>query len=187
MGLRELKKQRTRKAISDMATQLFLERGYYNVTTAEIAELAEVSVPTLFKYFPSKESLVFDEDSEMENWLIEVVLRRKKSQSILDALLEAGTKKIDETPKEHKDNFKVFMNFIEKTPELNLYAKYMWMRHEQALAEVIRKEAKNKISKIETEVIARFVLDAFHRSIGAPNSKAVLRAMFKILRDGWTE
>lgn len=185
MGLRELKKQRTRKAISDMATQLFLERGYNNVTTAEIAELAEVSVPTLFKYFPNKESLVFDEDSEMESWLINVVLNRRKNQSILDALLQGAIEKMDETPKDHKENYKVFMNFIEGTPELSLYSKQMWIRHEQALAAVIKKEEKNKISKYEAEAIARFVLDAYYRAMGAANSKAVLKSLFHLLEKGW--
>jgi AcrR family transcriptional regulator len=187
MGLRELKKERTRKAISDLATILFLERGYHEVTTAEIAKLAEVSVPTLFKYFPTKESLVFDEDFEMEQWIVDVVLNRKKNQSILDALLNAGLEKFDKTPVEHKKNFKRFMNFIEKTPELSLYAKQMWTRHEKALAKVMRKESKNKISEIESESIAHFVLDSYHRAMGTSNSKAALKELFQILEKGWKE
>ncbi len=187
MGLRELKKERTRKAISDLATQLFIDRGYNEVTTAEIAELAEVSVPTLFKYFPTKESLVFDEDSEMENSLIESVLNRKKNQSILDALLEAGIQNVDSIPATHKNGYKKFMKLVEGTSELSLYAKQMWMRHEMALAGVIRKESKGKVSKIESEVIARFVLDSYHRAMGEANPKAALKLMFKILKDGWIE
>ena len=187
MGLRELKKQRTRKAISDLATQLFLDRGYNNVTTAEIAELAEVSVPTLFKYFPTKESLVFDEDSEMEGFLVDAVINRKKGQTILDALMNAGVKNIEEIPADHKLNFKKFITFIDRTPELSLYAQQMWMRHEKALAVAIRKELKNKVSVIEAESVARFVLDAFHRSLGEVDSIAALKAMFKILKNGWKE
>lgn len=187
MGLRELKKQRTRKAISDLATQLFLDRGYNSVTTAEIAELAEVSVPTLFKYFPTKESLVFDEDSEMESWLVEIVKNRKKNHSVLETLLNAGIEKIEAIPKDHKSNYTKFMNFVERTPELSLYAQQMWMRHEKALAQVIRKEVKGKMGLLESEVIARFILDSFHRSIGESNSKAALKAMFKILQKGWIE
>ncbi len=185
MGLRELKKQRTRKAISDLATQLFVDRGYDNVTTAEIAELSEVSVPTLFKYFPTKESLVFDEDSEMENLLIESVVNRKKGQSILDALLETGLKEIDNIPAGHKDGYKKFMDLIERTPALSIYAKQMWMRHEKSLSETIRKEAKVKLSKLESDSIAHFVLDSFHRAHGEANAKAALKSLFKLIRDGW--
>lgn len=187
MGLRELKKKKTRKAISDMATRLFIERGYSNVTTAEIAERAEVSLPTLFNYFPTKESLVFDEDAESEQQLVEAVINRKKGQTILAALLEAGFKFIDEIPNDHKKNFQKFMKLIETTPELNLYSKQMWMRHEKALGAAIKKESKKKISSLEAEAIARFVLDAYHRSLGSANSKASLKALFEILNHGCKE
>lgn len=187
MGLRELKKKRTRKAISDMATLLFIERGYNEVTTAEIAELCEVSVPTLFKYFPTKEALVFDEDTEREEGLIHTVTNRKKGQTIIDALLEAGLKEFDEFNSAHKNRITDFMNLIENTPELSLYAKQMWMRHEKSLAAVIRKETKNKVSKLEAESVAHFVLDSYHRSLASSNPKTSLKILFKILKDGWSE
>jgi AcrR family transcriptional regulator len=187
MGLREAKKQKTRKAISDMATELFIERGYHNVTTAEIANLAEVSVPTLFKYFPTKESLVFDEDSEREQDLVNIVVNRKKSQTILNALLEAGLKEIHEINKIHPKQAKAFLKMVDETPELNLYAQQMWMRHERTLAHVIKKEAKKKMSQLEAEAIARFVLDSYHRAIRVANSKATLKALFGILENGWKE
>jgi AcrR family transcriptional regulator len=184
LGLRELKKKQTRKAISDMATKLFIERGYHEVTTAEIARRAEVSVPTLFNYFPTKESLVFDEDSEMEDELVNTVLHRKKGQSILDALLEAGLKNID-SHKADRKLFKTFMALIERTPELSLYAKQMWLRHEKALAKAIQKEVKSRMSTLEAEAIARFVLDSCHRSLGETHPKASLQALFAILKQGW--
>jgi AcrR family transcriptional regulator len=187
MGLREAKKQKTRKAISDLATRLFIKRGYNNVTTAEIAELAEVSVPTLFKYFPTKESLVFDEDSEREEDLVNIVINRKKDQSILDALLEAGLRELNEMTKIHPKEAQAFMKMVDETPELSSYAQQMWMRHEKTLASVIKKEAKKKMSTLEAEAIARFVLDSYHRSIRVSNSKATLKALFRILKDGWGE
>lgn len=187
MGLREQKKKKTRKAISDMATRLFIDRGYHEVTIAEIAERAEVSVPTLFNYFPTKESLVFDEDFETEKDLVATVVHRKKGQTILNALLEAGFKYIDDIPSENKKNFSVFTNLVESTPELNLYSKQMWMRHEKALGSAIRKEAKKKLSPLEAEAIAHFVLDSYHRALGATNSKVALRSLFEILSRGWQD
>ena len=49
-GLRERKKRQTRQHISDMATGLFLERGFDAVTIAEIAGAADVSVNTVYNY-----------------------------------------------------------------------------------------------------------------------------------------
>ncbi|SEN66258.1 TetR family transcriptional regulator [Nonomuraea pusilla] len=58
IGLRERKKARTRETILREAFRLFRERGY-NVTTVEqIAEAAEISPATFFRYFPTKEDLV---------------------------------------------------------------------------------------------------------------------------------
>src|SRR3954462_11582533 len=56
-GLRERKKRQTRQYISDVATGLFLERGFDAVTVAEIADAADVSVNTVYNYFPAKEGL----------------------------------------------------------------------------------------------------------------------------------
>ncbi|GAA1607367.1 MULTISPECIES: TetR/AcrR family transcriptional regulator [Kribbella] len=61
LGRRERKKQQTRQAISDVATGLFLERGFDAVTVAEVARAADVAVQTVFNHFPAKEDLFFDE------------------------------------------------------------------------------------------------------------------------------
>jgi AcrR family transcriptional regulator len=57
-GLRQLHKQRTRAAISQAAITLFLEHGFDAVPVSDVAAAAEVSKPTLFKYFATKEDLV---------------------------------------------------------------------------------------------------------------------------------
>jgi AcrR family transcriptional regulator len=58
-GLRERKKQRTRRQIVDAAFELFAERGYQATTIADIAGAAEIAPRTFFAYFPSKEAVVF--------------------------------------------------------------------------------------------------------------------------------
>jgi AcrR family transcriptional regulator len=60
-GLRERKKRLTRQRISDVATAMFVARGYDNVKVSEIAEKVGVSEKTIYNYFPTKESLVYDD------------------------------------------------------------------------------------------------------------------------------
>ncbi|MGN9763188.1 TetR/AcrR family transcriptional regulator [Streptomyces sp. SD31] len=57
-GLRERKKQRMYETVSETAIRLFLEKGFDAVSVAEVAAAAEISKPTLFRYFPAKEDLV---------------------------------------------------------------------------------------------------------------------------------
>ncbi|MFZ6755628.1 TetR/AcrR family transcriptional regulator [Undibacterium sp. Ji50W] len=186
MGLRELKKAKTRKMISDLATRLFMEKGYDEVTTAEIARLAEVSVPTLFKYFPTKETLVFDEEAEREARLIAAVTDRKEGVSILDALLQhfSSYMAFDTYKKKEVDAFR---KMVYSTPDLHAYAKQIWMRYEKSLAVALQQETKNKLEKAEAEALAHFILDAFHRSKNADNPKASLHTLFNMMKNGWKE
>src|SRR5215475_5880055 len=86
MGRRERKKAATRQAIADAALRLFLERGYDEVGIREIADAADVSTTTLFKHFPGKEALVFDQDRNREAVLVAAVRERAAGQSVVDAL-----------------------------------------------------------------------------------------------------
>lgn len=63
-GLRDRKKLATRQAISNVATSLFVERGFEAVSVADVADAAQVSRKTVFNYFPRKEDLVFDREDE---------------------------------------------------------------------------------------------------------------------------
>src|ERR1700722_8751217 len=86
MGLRETKKAKTRQLISDVARDLFIAKGYAAVTVADIADKAEVAVATLFNYFPTKESIIFDLEDEIDSDLTATIRDRQKGQSILDAI-----------------------------------------------------------------------------------------------------
>ncbi|MFI6339719.1 TetR/AcrR family transcriptional regulator [Streptomyces sp. NPDC050535] len=70
LGLRERKKQKTRIAIRDATYRLIREQGYDATTVEQIAEAAEVSPSTVFRYFPTKEDIVltdeFDPIAEQE-------------------------------------------------------------------------------------------------------------------------
>ncbi|WP_230423969.1 TetR/AcrR family transcriptional regulator [Streptomyces radicis] len=87
ISLRERKKLRTRQAIRRAAVRLFTEQGYDATPIDQIAEAAEVSPSTVFRYFPTKEDIVLmDEDDA----LMEVFFRaRPAHEPPLTALREA--------------------------------------------------------------------------------------------------
>lgn len=59
MGLRELKKEQTRQLIADTAWRLFAERGFDQVSVAEVAREARVAEATVYNYFRTKEDLFY--------------------------------------------------------------------------------------------------------------------------------
>jgi len=62
VGLRERKKARTRAAIRQHAMRLFREQGFAATTVDQIAEAADVSQSTFFRYFPTKEAVILQDD-----------------------------------------------------------------------------------------------------------------------------
>src|SRR6266480_3236224 len=85
-GLRERHKQETRQAISNIATQMFVDRGFDEVTIAEVAEAAGVAKMTVTNYFPRKEDLVLDRAEAIERHLAAVIAARAPGESMLAAI-----------------------------------------------------------------------------------------------------
>ncbi|MDT0341408.1 TetR/AcrR family transcriptional regulator [Streptomyces litchfieldiae] len=142
-GLRERKKQQTRQHISDVATGLFLERGFDEVTVAEVAEAADVSVNTVYNYFPAKEDLFLDREEEVIQRPSERVRRRAPGESAAEAVLRGLRQDIEERAPwvGLNEGYHRFMRIAYSSPAL--MARMMRMMHATTvrLAETLAEEA----------------------------------------------
>ena len=86
LSLRERKKRETRQRIADIAMGLFMMRGFEKVTVADVAEAADVSVNTVFNYFPTKEDLFFDRQDAAVEGIGRTVAARAPGESAVAAV-----------------------------------------------------------------------------------------------------
>jgi AcrR family transcriptional regulator len=87
VSLRERKKARTRASLREHALRLFREQGYHATTVEQIAAAAEVSPSTFFRYFPTKEDLVLQDD--MDDRLLRALARQPPELAPLTAIRAA--------------------------------------------------------------------------------------------------
>ncbi|HTY96875.1 MAG TPA: TetR family transcriptional regulator [Solirubrobacteraceae bacterium] len=138
-GLRELKKRRTRQQISDVATAMFVVRGFDEVKVSEIAEIVGVSEKTVYNYFPTKESLVFDRTDETIERLVRALRERSPGESPTRAVLRALDEDMDDLedlPPELYVFFPMFSAMVAATPSL----RAAWLDLQSRLVEVATEE-----------------------------------------------
>ncbi len=83
---RTRKRLATRQRISDIASRLFIERGFDQVTVDQIAEAADVARMTVFNHFSRKEDMFFDLDEEAREDLLTALQKRPPETSPVEAL-----------------------------------------------------------------------------------------------------
>ncbi|WP_131195770.1 TetR/AcrR family transcriptional regulator [Lichenihabitans psoromatis] len=93
---RTRKRLATRQSISDVATRLFIERGFDAVTVDEIAEAADVGRMTVFNHFPRKEDMFFDQDQEARDALLSAVRMKNQDMTAIEALRRLAHRWVEE-------------------------------------------------------------------------------------------
>ena len=121
LGLRDRKKLKTRRAISDIALELFASRGVDATTVEEICERAEVSPSTFFRYFPTKEAAAFPEE-EPRIALVERELLSGRDGEPLHATIRRAVLALIEYDLENKKDFRGRLELMSREPALAAYA-----------------------------------------------------------------
>ena len=128
MGLRERKKTKVHAAIVDAAFALFEERGFAETTIDEIAARADVSRRTIFRYFASKEDLVFLGQAAENREIVAMLQRAPRDLDPVDALL-AGTRELFRLSPDSAAQLVRSQRLIDRTPALRA--------HKQALLQEV--------------------------------------------------
>ncbi|HTB65116.1 MAG TPA: TetR/AcrR family transcriptional regulator [Steroidobacteraceae bacterium] len=162
-SLRSRKKQRTRQEIADAALLLFATHGFDAVTIAEIARAAEVSDQTVYNYFKTKESLVFDEDEAFEARFVAMVRDRPETQSLLEAVRAQVHAFLDglshrPTGVQHRGSMPYL---VATSAPLRRHWLAVAERHGRAVAEALVADSKGALSLTEAKVLATSLVGVF--------------------------
>lgn len=164
-SLRERKKRLTRDAIFAAAQTLFSTRGFDDVTVAEIADAANISVKTLFTYVGAKEELLFSGRPAVLDAIVEAVRNRRLGQTPLVAAGQALLAAVDE--QDQDKNLDGFLHLVSSSPAARSRLRVLWADTEDALTEALatrkdgpRELAARRLTAAQIMVLVRTVTSA---------------------------
>lgn len=117
VGLRELKKNKLRQTVQREALRLFAERGFDNTTVEQIAEAAEISTTTFYRYYSSKEDVVLHGDFEPQP-MDDVLAARPADESLAEALRATLREALGMVLESDSDDLVQRLRFVYEVPEL---------------------------------------------------------------------
>lgn len=136
VGLRERKKMLAREAIEEAALRLFHERGYENTSIENIAEAVVMSPRTFFRYFASKEDVVFASWQEIVDMVV-VYLSQLPQDASLYAILNAVLDHISTIFQARQERSLIMYQVVMTTPALIPPYLYLLTSLEQIIHTII--------------------------------------------------
>jgi TetR/AcrR family transcriptional regulator, regulator of mycofactocin system len=88
-GLRQRKKDSSRQSIEDAAWELFAEQGYEETSVNDIAERANVAPRTFFRYFPTKEAVMYPQFDQLLRSVRDEFRKRPNDEPVITSLFES--------------------------------------------------------------------------------------------------
>lgn len=162
-GLRERKKERTRRAIADTATRLFVERGFEPTTVDSICAEAEVAVSTFYVYFESKEAAAFpDEDARAS--VVASKLRERARGESLHVTLRRASQAVAERDVDRRESLAERIALLAREPALAAHAARRQAGYGEEFARLI---AEQSGADADVDLRPRLVISAV---LGALNA-----------------
>jgi AcrR family transcriptional regulator len=161
IGLRQRKKDETRRRISEVAVGMFAERGFDRVRVAEIARGAEVSEATVYNYFPTKEDLVYAGMENYEARLLETVRTRAPGTTALAAFRDFVLQPrglLGAADPESMPQIATIARVIAESSALRTREQELFDRFVDELADLVAEERAAQLDDIESWVVANALM-----------------------------
>jgi AcrR family transcriptional regulator len=176
LGLRERKKQQTRQLIAETARRLFSERGFEQVTVAEIARAANVSEQTVFNYFPIKENLVYWRLESFEEELLSAIREREPGESVLAAFgrfVRTPRGSLAKTDPATREQLVTITRMIVESPALQAREQQILAGYTESLAALIAEETMAPAGDVSPWVAANAMMGV-HRALIARARRGIV-------------
>lgn len=165
--MRERKKERTRRAIRIEAFRLFREQGYAATTVEQIAEAAEISPSTFFRYFPSKEQVVLADD--MDPIMIEKFDAQPAGISVLEAFRRCILESFESIDPEQFEFERDRARYVRTVPELRGALAAEMSRNVDMLADMAARRVGRDPDDFEVRALAGAIMGAMQAVLMDPD------------------
>jgi AcrR family transcriptional regulator len=170
VGLRERKKARTRESLQDAAMELFGRQGFDHTTVEEIADACEVSPRTFFRYFPTKEDVLFADPSGRRERLLAVIAERPVDEPPF-TVLRAAMRSLASDYRDDRDALVARHEIITASPHLQVYkAEHQGGWEEEVVDVLARRGDAATVDRDELRLVT-----------------AVATAALRVALDAWIE
>jgi AcrR family transcriptional regulator len=194
VGLRERKKARTREALQEAAMERFARQGFDGTTVEEIAEACEVSPRTFFRYFPTKEDVLFADAAARRERLLAVIAERPVDEPAFVALT-AAMRRLTADYRDDRDALVTRSHVVAASPHLQAYKAEHQHGWEAAVVDVLERRARaqhDDVARDELTLVTavttaalRVALDAWVADPSAPDLGVLLDDAFARVAAGF--
>jgi AcrR family transcriptional regulator len=188
ISLRERKKASTRARLIEVAVELFVTKGFEATTVEEVAAACEVSPRTFFRYFATKEDLLFADPDERSAQILDVIARRPRREAPIETL-RAAMLELSDIYEANRPTLVMRRRVFQSTEALRGRQFERQTRGVHSLAVAIRGREPG-LSELEARVIAGAATAAMRAAIetwldsDGPSLREVVSESFDVLVAG---
>jgi len=189
MGLREKKAQRNRERIVGEALALFGKNGYEQTTMESIAEAAELSPSTLYRYFPSKDLIVLQRFTDFSEQFARVFAEYSQHHPVDEALAEAIFAVLEVEDSRSAETLLV-RSIIDEAPIARARLWDYLAEQQRQLGKLIAQRLRAKESDLRVKLTAQLAImiaglaaDQWRASGGKRPSRATAENLMRLLQD----